>query len=87
MNGIPDRTLFVIPDDPHRFQTIDNAICKGGTNVFNPTWGTSPLIRGMFPDREHLAAAQPVPVGRVDAFAKIAFVRLRSETQADAIDE
>lgn len=50
----PGRTRVLILDNAHRPLTVDSAISKGGTDLHNRTWGASPYVASLYPDREYV---------------------------------
>src|SRR4029077_5663705 len=73
-------TVFLIPDNSYRPTTVDSAIFKGGSDIGSSTWGDSPYVKSMFPDRWYYwgltpAAAPPVNLAR---FQKLVFVSIPS---------
>jgi len=74
----PGTTLFLIPSNEWRFLTVDTAIYKGGTDLGrpNPSWGASPLMLSMFPDRWYLRPhPQAVEKLFTPPYQQVAFVR------------
>jgi len=77
LSDIPGRTAFLIPTNTFRPLTVDSAIFKGGSNIFEGCFGASAFIRRMFPEREYFAAPQvdyykENPLN-LSAFSKVVF--------------
>ncbi len=80
-------TLFLVPDNEWRFQTVDTAILKGGTGVnYSEGWGSSPLVTRMFPERWYFRPDATLPTQKRLApnYTKVAFVRALSADGASA---
>jgi hypothetical protein len=76
--SVPGPTLFLIPENEWTFPTVDSAIFKGGTGVnAGEGWGSSPLVRSMFPDRWYFRpdATLAAQKREAPAYTKVAFVR------------
>jgi len=76
MASHPGKTMFLIPDNAHRTLTIDSAIYKGGTDIYDGHWGVSPYVTGLFPDRSYLPGViggfeRPVDLSE---YTKVVFV-------------
>ena len=77
LSDVPGRTAFLIPTNTFRPLTVDSAIFKGGSNIFEGCFGASAFIRRMFPEREYFAAPQADyykenPLN-LSAFSKVVF--------------
>ena len=75
-------TAFLTPDNTFRPLSVDSAICKGGTDIFQSVWGVSPFIKSMFPDRWCYLYGGPADL---KPFANAVFIKLDSESRQSAI--
>ena len=58
MSEAPGRVAVLTPDNQHRTLSRDSAIFKGGTNVGEShTWGASPFVASLVPDRQYFFPA------------------------------
>jgi hypothetical protein len=73
---------YLTPDNTYRPPGVDSAICKGGTDIFRSTWGVSPLIKSMFPDRWCFLYGG---IADVTPFANVVFMRSDEETFPTAL--
>ena len=67
---------FLTPDNTYRPPSVDSSICKGGTDIFQSTWGVSPFIKSMFPDRWCFLYGGTADV---TPFANVVFIKLDEE--------
>lgn len=67
---------YLTPDNTYRPPGVDSAIYKGGTDIFQYTWGVSPLIESMFPDRWYFVYGG---IADVTPFANVVFIKLDEE--------
>lgn len=75
LKGRPGRVLFLIPENSRRPTTVDSAIYKGGMDIHDSTWGVSPYIAGLFPERSY-NVGRPADGKPVDLapFSRVVFV-------------
>jgi hypothetical protein len=44
------KVLNLTPENNYRMMSTLSSLCKGGTDIFEPVWGTSPYMQRLFPD-------------------------------------
>jgi hypothetical protein len=72
---LPGRVAFLIPDGNRRPTTVDSAIAKGGTNISDTTWGVSPYIASLFPERDYfIGTPSGGPRVNLSAYDRVVFV-------------
>jgi hypothetical protein len=44
------KAINLTPENNFRMMSTLSSLCKGGTDIFEPVWGTSPYMQKLFPD-------------------------------------
>lgn len=79
LQQLPGRVAFLIPDGNRRPTTVDTAIGKGGTDISDTTWGVSPYIRSLFPERDYyFGIGAGGPRVNMSAYDRVVFVSVPS---------
>ncbi len=81
----PGRTLFVVPDNNFRPTTVDSAIYKGGTNLYEDVWEKAAFVPSLFPNRDYIIHAGNLAI-HPDRYDTLVYVALKGQ-EKKALEE
>jgi len=73
VSQLPGSTIVLSPGNQYRIASMYSAICKGGTDIYNASWGVSPYISALFPKYACAVLEKPVDLS---LFSNVLFLEI-----------